>query len=95
MRYSKKNSITRHFFHACDDDSRLSHPGRGRLHKAPCLDRIEVGRCEPRFLSDCFSFRLFGVMKRTRRAILEKSVLMQSPDWRLIEVKPGSLPDHV
>jgi len=52
--------------------------------KLPCLDRIEAERYEPRFLSDCSE-----EMKRTRRAILEKSVLGFAPDLMVVDKRPA------
>jgi predicted glycosyltransferase len=54
--------------------------------KLPCLDRIEAERYEPRFLSDCSQ-----EMKRTRRAILEKSVLGFAPDLMIVDKRPGGV----
>ncbi|MGA9773563.1 MAG: glycosyltransferase [Blastocatellia bacterium] len=54
--------------------------------KLPCLDRIEADRYEPRFLSDCSE-----EMKRTRRAILEKSVLGFAPDLMIVDKRPAGV----
>ncbi|HVF92011.1 MAG TPA: glycosyltransferase [Blastocatellia bacterium] len=54
--------------------------------KLPCLDRIEAERYEPRFLSDCAE-----EMKRTRRAILEKSVLGFAPDLMIVDKRPAGV----
>lgn len=54
--------------------------------KLPCLDRIEAERYEPRFLFDCSE-----EMKRTRRAILEKSVLGFNPDLMIVDKRPAGV----
>jgi predicted glycosyltransferase len=54
--------------------------------KLPCLDRVEAERYEPRFLSDCSE-----EMKRTRRAILEKSVLGFAPDLMIVDKRPAGV----
>lgn len=54
--------------------------------KLPCLDRIDADRYEPRFLSDCSA-----EMKRTRRAILEKSVLGFAPDLMIVDKRPAGV----
>jgi predicted glycosyltransferase len=54
--------------------------------KLPCLDRIESERYEPRFLSDCSE-----ELKRTRRAILEKSVLGFAPDLMIVDKRPAGV----
>lgn len=54
--------------------------------KLPCLDRVEAERYEPRFLSDCSN-----EMKRTRRAILEKSVLGFAPDLMIVDKRPAGV----
>jgi predicted glycosyltransferase len=54
--------------------------------KLPCLDRIDADRYEPRFLSDCSE-----EMKRTRRAILEKSVLGFAPDLMIVDKRPAGV----
>ncbi|HKP87118.1 MAG TPA: glycosyltransferase [Blastocatellia bacterium] len=54
--------------------------------KLPCLDRIDAERYEPRFLSDCSQ-----EMRRTRRAILEKSVLGFAPDLMIVDKRPAGV----
>jgi predicted glycosyltransferase len=54
--------------------------------KLPCLDRVEAERYEPRFLADCSE-----EMKRTRRAILEKSVLGFDPDLMIVDKRPAGV----
>src|SRR6185503_307820 len=54
--------------------------------KLPCLDRVDAERYEPRFLSDCSE-----EMKRTRRAILEKSVLGFAPDLMIVDKRPAGV----
>lgn len=54
--------------------------------KLPCLDRVEAERYEPRFLFDCSE-----EMKRTRRAILEKSVLGFAPDLMIVDKRPAGV----
>jgi predicted glycosyltransferase len=54
--------------------------------KLPCLDRVEADRYEPRFLLDCSE-----EMKRTRRAILEKSVLGFAPDLMIVDKRPAGV----
>lgn len=54
--------------------------------KLPCLDRVEPERYEPRFLFDCSE-----EMKRTRRAILEKSVLGFAPDLMIVDKRPAGV----
>lgn len=58
--------------------------------KLPCLDRIEADHYEPRFLSDCSE-----EMKRTRRAILEKSVLGFDPDLMIVDKRPAGVDDEL
>ncbi|HVG35727.1 MAG TPA: glycosyltransferase [Pyrinomonadaceae bacterium] len=54
--------------------------------KLPCLDRIDAERYEPRFLSACS-----GEVKRTRSAILEKSVLGFEPDLMIVDKRPAGV----
>jgi predicted glycosyltransferase len=54
--------------------------------KLPCLDRIEAERYEPRFLSACSA-----EVKRTRSAILEKSVLGFEPDLMIVDKRPAGV----
>ena len=54
--------------------------------KLPCLDRIDAERYEPRFLS-AFSEEV----KRTRSAILEKSVLGFEPDLMIVDKRPAGV----
>ena len=54
--------------------------------KLPCLDRIDAERYEPRFLSACSE-----EVKRTRSAILEKSVLGFEPDLMIVDKRPGGV----
>jgi len=54
--------------------------------KLPCLDRIDADRYEPRFLSDCSE-----EMKRTRRAVLEKSILGFAPDLMIVDKRPAGV----
>lgn len=54
--------------------------------KLPCLDRIDTERYEPRFLSACSE-----EVKRTRSAILEKSVLGFEPDLMIVDKRPAGV----
>jgi predicted glycosyltransferase len=54
--------------------------------KLPCLDRIDAERYEPRFLSACSA-----EVKRTRSAILEKSVLGFEPDLMIVDKRPAGV----
>ena len=54
--------------------------------KLPCLDRIDADRYEPRFLSACSE-----EVKRTREAILEKSVLGFEPDLMIVDKRPAGV----
>ena len=54
--------------------------------KLPCLDRVDAERYEPRFLLDCSE-----EMKRTRRAILEKSILGFAPDLMIVDKRPAGV----
>src|ERR1051325_4536505 len=54
--------------------------------KLPCLDRIDAERYEPRFLSACSD-----EVKRTRSAILEKSVLGFEPDLMIVDKRPAGV----
>lgn len=54
--------------------------------KLPCLDRIDAERYEPRFLSACSE-----EVKRTRSAILEKSVLGFEPDLMIVDKRPAGV----
>ncbi|HYJ47849.1 MAG TPA: glycosyltransferase [Pyrinomonadaceae bacterium] len=54
--------------------------------KLPCLDRIDAERYEPRFLSECSA-----EVKRTRSAILEKSVLGFEPDLMIVDKRPAGV----
>src|ERR1043165_263389 len=54
--------------------------------KLPCLDRVDADRYEPRFLLDCSE-----EMKRTRRAILEKSILGFAPDLMIVDKRPAGV----
>ena len=54
--------------------------------KLPCLDRIDAERYEPRFLSACSE-----EVKRTRSAILEKSVLGFEPDLMIVDKRAAGV----
>jgi predicted glycosyltransferase len=54
--------------------------------KLPCLDRIDAERYEPRFLSTCSD-----EVKRTRSAIIEKSVLGFKPDLMIVDKRPAGV----
>ncbi|MDT5293453.1 MAG: hypothetical protein QOJ76_333 [Acidobacteriota bacterium] len=54
--------------------------------KLPCLDRVDAERYEPRFLSECSE-----EVKRTRSAILEKSVLGFAPDLMIVDKRPAGV----
>lgn len=54
--------------------------------KLPCLDRVDAERYEPRFLSACSE-----EVKRTRSAILEKSVLGFAPDLMIVDKRPAGV----
>jgi predicted glycosyltransferase len=54
--------------------------------KLPCLDRVDAERYEPRFL------RAWSEeVKRTRSAILEKSVLGFEPDLMIVDKRPAGV----
>jgi predicted glycosyltransferase len=54
--------------------------------KLPCLDRVDAGRYEPRFLRSWSE-----EVKRTRSAILEKSVLGFEPDLMIVDKRPAGV----
>ncbi len=54
--------------------------------KLPCLDRVDAERYEPRFLRS-----LSEEVKRTRSAILEKSVLGFEPDLMIVDKRPAGV----
>jgi predicted glycosyltransferase len=54
--------------------------------KLPCLDRIDAERYEPRFLRSWSE-----EVKRTRSAILEKSVLGFEPDLMIVDKRPAGV----
>ena len=54
--------------------------------KLPCLDRVDAERYEPRFLS-----AWSAEVKRTRSAILEKSVLGFEPDLMIVDKRPAGV----
>ncbi|MEW6129107.1 MAG: glycosyltransferase [Acidobacteriota bacterium] len=54
--------------------------------KLPCLDRIEAERYEPRFLTDCSE-----EIKKTRKAILKKSILAFAPDLMIVDKRPSGV----
>lgn len=54
--------------------------------KLPCLDRVDAERYEPRFLRSWSE-----EVKRTRSAILEKSVLGFEPDLMIVDKRPAGV----
>ena len=54
--------------------------------KLPCLDRIDAERYESRFLVECSE-----EVKRTRSAIIEKSVLGFAPDLMIVDKRPAGV----
>ncbi|HEX8068775.1 MAG TPA: glycosyltransferase [Pyrinomonadaceae bacterium] len=54
--------------------------------KLPCLDRIAAERYEPRFLTACSE-----EVKRTRSAILERTVLGFEPDLMIVDKRPSGV----
>jgi predicted glycosyltransferase len=54
--------------------------------KLPCLDRVDAERYEPRFLRSWSE-----EVKRTRSAILEKSVLSFEPDLMIVDKRPAGV----
>jgi predicted glycosyltransferase len=54
--------------------------------KLPCLDRIDAERYEPRFLTACSE-----EVKRTRSAILERTVLGFEPDLMIVDKRPSGV----
>jgi predicted glycosyltransferase len=54
--------------------------------KLPCLDRVDAERYEPRFLHAWSE-----EVKRTRSAILEKSVLGFEPDLMIVDKRPSGV----
>jgi predicted glycosyltransferase len=54
--------------------------------KLPCLDRIEAERYEARFLLECSE-----EVKRTRSAIIEKSVLGFAPHLMIVDKRPAGV----
>lgn len=54
--------------------------------KLPCLDRVDAERYEPRFLHSWSE-----EVKRTRSAILEKSVLGFEPDLMIVDKRPAGV----
>jgi predicted glycosyltransferase len=54
--------------------------------KLPCLDRIDAERYESRFLLECSE-----EVKRTRSAIIEKSVLGFAPDLMIVDKRPAGV----
>ncbi|HKG58702.1 MAG TPA: glycosyltransferase [Pyrinomonadaceae bacterium] len=54
--------------------------------KLPCLDRIDAERYESRFLLECSE-----AVKRTRRAIIERTVLGFAPDLMIVDKRPAGV----
>src|ERR1044072_2282100 len=54
--------------------------------KLPCLDRIDAERYESRFLLECSE-----AIKRTRRAIIERTVLGFAPDLMIVDKRPAGV----
>lgn len=54
--------------------------------KLPCLDRIDAERYESRFLLECSD-----AVKRTRRAIIERTVLGFAPDLMIVDKRPAGV----
>jgi predicted glycosyltransferase len=54
--------------------------------KLPCLDRVDAERYEPRFLSAWSE-----EVKRTRSAILEKSILGFEPNLMIVDKRPSGV----
>src|ERR1043165_5263574 len=54
--------------------------------KLPCLDRIDGERYESRFLLECSE-----AVKRTRRAIIERTVLGFAPDLMIVYKRPAGV----
>jgi predicted glycosyltransferase len=54
--------------------------------KLPCLDRIDAERYEPRFLLECSE-----AVKRTRSAIIERTVLGFVPDLMIVDKRPAGV----
>lgn len=54
--------------------------------KLPCLDRIDAERYESRFLLECSE-----AVKRTRSAIIEKTVLGFAPDLMIVDKRPAGV----
>lgn len=54
--------------------------------KLPCLDRIDVERYESRFLLECSE-----AVKRTRSAIIERTVLGFAPDLMIVDKRPAGV----
>lgn len=54
--------------------------------KLPCLDRIDTERYESRFLLECSE-----AVKRTRRAIIERTVLGFAPDSMIVDKRPAGV----
>jgi predicted glycosyltransferase len=54
--------------------------------KLPCLDRIDVERYESRFLLECSD-----AVKRTRSAIIERTVLGFAPDLMIVDKRPAGV----
>ena len=54
--------------------------------KLPCLDRIDAERYESRFLLECSE-----AVKRTRSAIIERTVLGFAPDLMIVDKRPAGV----
>ena len=54
--------------------------------KLPCLDRIDAERYESRFLAECSE-----AVKRTRSAIIEKTVLGFAPNLIIVDKRPAGV----
>lgn len=54
--------------------------------KLPCLDRIDAERYESRFLLECSD-----AVKRTRSAIIERTVLGFAPDLMIVDKRPAGV----
>src|SRR6185369_9075771 len=54
--------------------------------KLPCLDRIDADRYESRFLLECSD-----AVKRTRSAIIERTVLGFAPDLMIVDKRPAGV----